>query len=360
MRCRRVGAARLPTRPAALLLIERCLDSRSALVSSAEPNLTDAPEASPFALPSRLVLALESRALAELSAFYMSAPLLGLGRQGEGHPALVLPGFATSDRATAPLRTALRRAGYQAHGWRLGSNRGSNSETVERTADHLRMLSDRSGQQVSIIGHSAGGMLGRELARRAPEVVRQVITVGSPFRFRRGDRSNMTAHRGADPRPEHPSTVAATEGGASPAVAGADHGDLLAHRRHRRLAQLHRGGRRSAGERRGAQQPRRPAPPPGRAGGDPRSPRAAARPLGAVRSPDPAASNVPHTRDVAAGIDTCRRSLNGRSRASGCGDVEPGVEGVHDGSQALERGRVAVGGHCAAGDDLGGAAGLQQ
>ena len=162
-------------------------------MSSAEPNPTDAPEASPFALPSRLVLALESRALAELSAFYLSAPLLGLGRQGEGHPALVLPGFATSDRATAPLRTALRRVGYQAHGWRLGSNRGSNSETVERTADHLRMLSDRSGQQVSIIGHSAGGMLGRELARRAPEVVRQVITVGSPFRFRRGDRSNMTA-----------------------------------------------------------------------------------------------------------------------------------------------------------------------
>jgi pimeloyl-ACP methyl ester carboxylesterase len=46
---------------------------------------------------------------------------------------------------------------------------------------------------VSIIGHSAGGMLGRELARGAPDAVRQVITVGSPFRFRRGDRSNMTA-----------------------------------------------------------------------------------------------------------------------------------------------------------------------
>jgi pimeloyl-ACP methyl ester carboxylesterase len=154
---------------------------------------TGTSEASPFVLPSRLVLALESRALAELSAFYMSAPLLGLGRRGDGHPALVLPGFGTSDRTTAPLRTALRRVGYQAHGWRLGSNLGSNSETVERTAAHLRMLFERSGQQVSIIGHSAGGMLGRELARRAPEVVRQVITVGSPFRFRRGDRSNMSA-----------------------------------------------------------------------------------------------------------------------------------------------------------------------
>jgi pimeloyl-ACP methyl ester carboxylesterase len=152
-----------------------------------------ASEPSPFAPPSRLVLALESRALAELSAFYMSAPLLGLGRRGDGHPALVLPGFATSDRATAPLRNALRRVGYAAHGWQLGSNRGSNSETVERVADHLQMLSDRAGQRVSIIGHSAGGMLGREVARRHPELVRQVITVGSPFRYRRGDRSNMTA-----------------------------------------------------------------------------------------------------------------------------------------------------------------------
>ncbi|MEA3216891.1 MAG: hypothetical protein QOJ19_3047 [Acidimicrobiia bacterium] len=148
---------------------------------------------SPFVLPSRLVLALESRAFAELSAFLVYAPLLGLGHRGAGHPALVLPGFGTSDRTTAPLRAALRRVGYQAHGWRLGSNRGSNSETVERTSDHLHMLYHRSGQQVSIIGHSAGGMLGRALARRAPDVVRQVITVGSPFRFRQGDRSNMSA-----------------------------------------------------------------------------------------------------------------------------------------------------------------------
>ena len=70
-----------------------------------------ATEPAQFQLPSRLVLALESRALAELSAFYMAAPLLGMGRRGDGHPALILPGFATSDRATAPLRAALRRAG---------------------------------------------------------------------------------------------------------------------------------------------------------------------------------------------------------------------------------------------------------
>ncbi len=161
-----------------------------ASVSSAE---SDAGEPAQFGLPSRLALALESRAFAELSAFYTIAPLLGLGRRGDGHPALILPGFATSDRATAPLRAALRRAGFQAHGWELGSNLGSSSQTVERTTAHLRSLCERSGQPVSIVGHSAGGMLGRAMARRSPELVRQVITVGSPFRFRRGDRSTFSA-----------------------------------------------------------------------------------------------------------------------------------------------------------------------
>jgi pimeloyl-ACP methyl ester carboxylesterase len=146
-----------------------------------------------FALPSRLALALETRAFAELSAFYSVIPLLGPRRRGDGHPALVLPGFATSDRATAPLRAALRRAGFQAHGWELGANRGSSSQTLDRTTTHLRRLCERNGQPVSIVGHSAGGILGRALARRTPELVRQVITIGSPFRFRRGDPSTFSA-----------------------------------------------------------------------------------------------------------------------------------------------------------------------
>ena len=163
------------------------------MVVTSSSAKSDAAEPAQFELPSRLVLALESRAFAELSAFYMFAPLLGLGRRGDGHPALVLPGFATSDRATAPLRAALRRAGFRAHGWESGSNLGSSSQTLERTTTHLRQLCERSGQPVSIIGHSAGGVLGRAMARRSPELVRQVITVGSPFRFRRGDRSTLSA-----------------------------------------------------------------------------------------------------------------------------------------------------------------------
>ena len=41
---------------------------------------------------------------------------------------------------------------------------------------------------MSVIGWSAGGILGREAARRNPDAVRQVITLGSPFRLLIDDR----------------------------------------------------------------------------------------------------------------------------------------------------------------------------
>ena len=39
-----------------------------------------------------------------------------------------------------------------------------------------------SGRKVSLVGWSRGGILAREAARRAPEDVRLVVTLGSPFR----------------------------------------------------------------------------------------------------------------------------------------------------------------------------------
>ena len=42
--------------------------------------------------PSRLLMALELRALHELGAFFGALPLLNLAPRGDGHPVLVLPG----------------------------------------------------------------------------------------------------------------------------------------------------------------------------------------------------------------------------------------------------------------------------
>jgi homoserine acetyltransferase len=43
---------------------------------------------------------------------------------------------------------------------------------------------------VSVIGWSLGGIYARQLARRSPDAVRQVITLGSPIRLERHQQSN--------------------------------------------------------------------------------------------------------------------------------------------------------------------------
>jgi pimeloyl-ACP methyl ester carboxylesterase len=128
----------------------------------------------------------------EYSAFLGSRPLLRCAPDGDGHPVLVLPGFTGSDRSTGPLRSVLRRRGYWVHGWRLGANTGPHEHIVEGVERRLVSLHERHGTTVSLVGWSLGGVFARELARAHPDAVRQVITLGSPFRFRVGDRSRAS------------------------------------------------------------------------------------------------------------------------------------------------------------------------
>src|SRR5262249_58436027 len=49
-------------------------------------------------------------------------------------------------------------------------------------APGLHGLHEREGRVVSVVGWSVGGIYARELARRFPAEVRQVVTLASPFR----------------------------------------------------------------------------------------------------------------------------------------------------------------------------------
>jgi pimeloyl-ACP methyl ester carboxylesterase len=124
----------------------------------------------------------------EYGAFVAASPILRYLGRGDRHPVLVLPGFTASDRTTRPLRSVLRGQGYWAHGWRLGANMGPHPQLVEGMRRRLDELHSRHGVKVSLIGLSLGGIYARELARDHPDSVRQVIMLGSPFRFREGDR----------------------------------------------------------------------------------------------------------------------------------------------------------------------------
>jgi pimeloyl-ACP methyl ester carboxylesterase len=132
--------------------------------------------------PSRRLLLSEWRAFYELVAFVGAFPWLRLLPSGDGHPIMVLPGLAASDLSTAPMRAFLRDRGYAAHGWELGRNLGLKPGLHGSTFDRLRDLRRRYGRKVSLIGWSLGGIFARELAKQAPDDVRQVITLASPFK----------------------------------------------------------------------------------------------------------------------------------------------------------------------------------
>lgn len=133
------------------------------------------------------LLALEpSRAVGEFGLFGLAGPWLRRAPRGDGHPVLVMPGFGTTDVYTRPLRGFLRGLGYHVHGFRLGRNIPSEA-LVDGLRERMeRLVSTHADTPISIVGWSLGGLYGREIARHAPERVRQVVTLGTPFRDPRG------------------------------------------------------------------------------------------------------------------------------------------------------------------------------
>lgn len=130
--------------------------------------------------PSKWLLLAEGRAVAEHALGLAALPLLATAPRGDGHTVLVLPGFLTSDLSTEFLRGYLRGMGYRAVGWELGRNLGGLYRMRGRIRDKLRAIARERGR-VSLVGWSLGGVYARDLALALPELVRSVITLGSPF-----------------------------------------------------------------------------------------------------------------------------------------------------------------------------------
>jgi pimeloyl-ACP methyl ester carboxylesterase len=77
------------------------------------------------------------------------------------------------------IRRALARAGWRAHPWGLGVNRGAKTDTLREMGRRLNEIYD--GRPVLLVGWSLGGMFAREFAHLYPEKVRAVVTLCSPF-----------------------------------------------------------------------------------------------------------------------------------------------------------------------------------
>ena len=131
--------------------------------------------------PSLVLMLAEVRGILEFNASLLLSPLLMRAPRGDGHPVLALPGFLASDLSMAPLRRYLSELGYDAHGWQMGRNTGGVSRMRAALRDRLAAIHATTGRKVSLVGWSLGGVYARDLALQAPEIVRSVITLGSPF-----------------------------------------------------------------------------------------------------------------------------------------------------------------------------------
>ncbi|GAA4406161.1 esterase/lipase family protein [Tsukamurella soli] len=148
--------------------------------------------------PSLPLLATEyARSLGEFGTLCWTWPVLARAPLGDGQPVLVLPGLGTGDALTVPLRAFLKRLGYPTYGWDLGVNVGPTHRISAGIVDRLAEIHDRHGRAVSMVGWSLGGIFARQVTRQRPDLVRQVITLGSPFKLARHDQSNARLVYGA-------------------------------------------------------------------------------------------------------------------------------------------------------------------
>lgn len=124
--------------------------------------------------------------LLDVVADRLTDPTLGGGR-----PVLVLPGFHSSDNATRRLRSHLGHRGWDAYGWGVGANHGLTDEVLDGALARFDEVHGDHQEPVSLVGWSFGGLLARWLAHQRPEHVRQLVTLGSPWRPE-GERTRST------------------------------------------------------------------------------------------------------------------------------------------------------------------------
>jgi pimeloyl-ACP methyl ester carboxylesterase len=106
---------------------------------------------------------------------------LAIPRARNRRVVVLLPGFGTSPWRMRYMARQLERAGHEAKRWGMGFNLGVSPELFERLSERIRSIHERYGEPVVLVGWSLGGVFARELAKRHPDLIGKVITMGSPF-----------------------------------------------------------------------------------------------------------------------------------------------------------------------------------
>ena len=90
---------------------------------------------------------------------------------GDGRAVMLIPGFLAGDGSLATMTHWLRQHGYHTRRAGIRANVGCSEEACARLEARLEGFAEHTGQQVTIIGQSRGGVFARALAVRRPDLV---------------------------------------------------------------------------------------------------------------------------------------------------------------------------------------------
>ena len=99
---------------------------------------------------------------------------------GDNQPVMLLPGLWAGPGTMWLIRRYLRRCGFRTWDWGQGKNHGDVATLAPRVVERLEALVERLGEPLALVGWSLGGYIAREITREHPQLVRRVVTIGSP------------------------------------------------------------------------------------------------------------------------------------------------------------------------------------
>lgn len=132
------------------------------------------------ARPSQALFLAESLAMAE-PVVRRLRPALRVPAAAQPQVVILLPGFATHPLRMRYMAEKLEEAGHTVKRWGMGFNLGPTEENFDFLSRRVCQVHQRYGRKVVLVGWSLGGIFAREMAKRHPESVAKVITMGSPF-----------------------------------------------------------------------------------------------------------------------------------------------------------------------------------
>lgn len=100
---------------------------------------------------------------------------------GQGMAVLLIPGLLAPDRSLSLFAKYLKRHGFSPRRAGIASNIDCSEREAQRLERRLERAFTETGGRVAIVGQSRGGVFGRALAVRRPDLVGGVVGMGSPL-----------------------------------------------------------------------------------------------------------------------------------------------------------------------------------